>query len=444
MYQKYASEAMEFIQKIEADGCRFPGSAEEKAAAEKIQIEIKKRTNLTPKTEEFVFAPRASIGAINYLGWATLALLVFYYISATAAILALVGYVGILVFTLTQIIRYTGMWDFCFKKEKAKNIITELGEGNTTVFLGAHYDSSWCWKLSVQNPKTALIKAGYGVLCALAMIGFSIMNIKINFAGGTYGGFVATYVVPIFFIPGFFFITQFLSHDKTIGSPGAMDNLSGIGVNMMVMKYFKDHPEELPKDIKLVNICFAAEEAGLKGSSAYAKAHKSEPALKNAYQINVDSIADAGHFEVVKGDLWQGTKFDQRLIDMSLEAMRETGKVANPKTIVNPIGGCDSTPFCKIGIPTVTIAAQNPTPTNYYHTCLDKSERFEASTLETGIEIIVRLVKKIGAIGSVPHTFNVDAPEQKTAEAPTAEAPADAVMESVSEILSADAENPEE
>lgn len=400
-FGKYAEETMEFVKLIEADGCRLPGSDEEKAAAKKIQAEITKKTGLTPKTEKFTYAPAASIGMINYLGWAALAFLVLYYINM-AFWLSLVGYVGILVFTFCQIVRYTGIFDIFFKKATADNIITELqprsGKTSFTIYLGAHYDSSWCWKLAAKNPDSALIKTGYGIVGILVMIALCLIKAIRYFAYFEALYNMATEIVlvvlPLLLIPGFLWVTQFTSQDKTIGSPGAMDNLSGIGLNMMIMKHFSEHPEELPEGCKLVDICFASEEAGLKGSSAYVDAHKDDKELRTAYVINIDSVADPDHFEAIVGDTWQGTKFDKKLIDMTTEAMKESG-IANPGKIYNPVGGCDSTPFCKIGVPTLTIAAQNPKSTEYYHTYKDTSARIDVSTFATGYEVIYRLIKKI-------------------------------------------------
>ena len=178
-----------------------------------------------------------------------------------------------------------------------------------------------------------------------------------------------------------------------------MDNMCGIGLNMMVMRYFKEHPEEMPEGMKLVNIGFAAEESGLKGSFAYVKAHKNEFDKDNMYVLNVDSISDPGYFSAVKGDPWQGTKFDRGMIDMMKEAIGETGEKVNE--IVNPVGGCDSTPFCKVGVRTVTFAAQMPTVSDYYHTNKDTSDRLSVDVFEKGFAVIVGTIKKIAASRAV-------------------------------------------
>lgn len=419
MYRKYAEEAMDIVKTIEADGPRLPGSDEEKAACVKLVSEIDERVGLKAGTESFVYAPEASIGAINKLGWVAALLLIPYYLGAE--ILAMIGYIGIMVFVVTQIVIYTGIWDFCFKKSRSSNIITELapskGDAEFTVYLGAHYDSSWCWKLAAQNPKTAIVKTAYGIVGAVAMIGLSLIAIlnRFNVFDDPFTVAIVTYVLPVAFLPGFFFVSHFLTQDKTEASPGAMDNLSGIALNMMVMKYFKEHPEEMPEGMKLVNIAFAAEESGLKGSSAYVKAHKAQFDKNNMYVLNVDSISDPGYFSAVKSDPWQLTRFDRGMLDMLKESIGETGEKVNE--IVNPVGGCDSTPFCKAGIRTATFAAQMPTISDYYHTYNDVSERLDIDVFEKGFAVILNTVKKIAASRGAKTAPAAVAETAETAEA---------------------------
>jgi Zn-dependent M28 family amino/carboxypeptidase len=125
--------------------------------------------------------------------------------------------------------------------------------------------------------------------------------------------------------------------------------------------------------------------------------HKGEEILKNCYNINLDSIADEDYFEVVRGDAWQGTKFDPELIKMFEESMKEAG-IEKPGNIVNPVGGCDSTPFHKAGVRTVTFAAQDPVMTNYYHTFYDTPDRFSVETVGTGLDVVLRVIDKIAAV----------------------------------------------
>ena len=405
MFKKYADETMEFIKKIEADGPRLPGTDEEKAACKKIQQEMKERVGLESTTESFRFAPRASIGAICYLGVAGLIAMAIYYIGGTyGAVLSSFLFSCIILFAGLQIIRYVGTFDLCFKQEISSNIIAELPpqngeEAEYTVYLGAHYDTCWCWKLSLKNPKTAIPKTAYGLIGAILMIFIGIIRVLNDFMVFGYKAYeivnICTMVVPLAIIPGLYWISQYVTGDKTLASPGAMDNLTGIGSNMMMLKYFKEHPEDMPKGMRLVYVGFGAEESGLKGSLAFVEKHKEELQSGKSYFINVDSIADPEYFEVIIGDLLQGTKFDKELIALAHEAYKEVG-IMDAKNMYNPVGGCDATPFCNAGIPSVTLAAQNPTTTEYYHTCKDVSSRFSVDTIEKGLNVLYLLIKKIG------------------------------------------------
>ena len=99
---------------------------------------------------------------------------------------------------------------------------------------------------------------------------------------------------------------------------------------------------------------------------------------------------------MVHGDVWQFTRFDADLEKWFLEAMSEAG-IEKPGNIVNPVGGCDSTPLTKAGVKSITFAAQNPVLTHYYHTCHDRAERFDAETVGTGLDVVLRVVDKIAA-----------------------------------------------
>ena len=149
--------------------------------------------------------------------------------------------------------------------------------------------------------------------------------------------------------------------------------------------------------------------------------HKGEDILKNCYNLNLDSIADEDYFEVVRGDAWQGTKFDPELIKMFEESMKEAG-IEKPGNIVNPVGGCDSTPFHKAGVRTVTFAAQDPVMTNYYHTFYDTPDRFSVETVGTGLDVILRVIDKIAAVEDGKRNETpVEAPVEVPAEAPAEE-----------------------
>ena len=216
-----------------------------------------------------------------------------------------------------------------------------------------------------------------------------------------------------------------------------MDNATGIGIAYAATKYFKENPDKLPAGCRIIDFNCGSEEAGLRGSIAFTRRHKGEDILKNCWNINIDSIADKDHFQVVHGDTWQFTRFDADLERMLDEAMRDAG-IENPGNIANPVGGCDSTPFTKAGVKSITFAAQNPILTYYYHTFYDQPERFEKETVGLGLDVVLRLVDKIAeteAGAKAAPAAKAAAPEEAPAEEPVvrSEAPAEAEVVSIPE-----------
>ncbi len=407
-FKQSADEMMTFIKKVESEiGPRLPATDEERAGAQLIKAEYEKHIGIKPVSEPFKVAPNSGIGAIPYVGVAALISLVLYYIYPLAGMI--VAACGLFYFLVMGGV-YTSMFDFLWPKKDSENFYTVQeplsGKVDYTIFLGAHYDSSWNWILAKKNPKTFIPKIVYGVVGVVGVIVGGIILIATHFNAPlwqnlarinefTFWQWLAT-IFPILCLPGMYFITQFLSHDKAQASPGCMDNLTGIGLNMMIAKHFAQNPEDLPENCRLVTTGFGCEESGLKGSFAFTKKHKDDGMLKNAYCLNIDSISDEDYFEVVTADPIQFCKFDAELGDMLHSSLEELNLIKKTGRIVNPIGGCDATPMTRAGVRSITFAAQNPIATNYYHTSNDKSERLKPEVFEGGIEAVYRTIKKIG------------------------------------------------
>ena len=177
-----------------------------------------------------------------------------------------------------------------------------------------------------------------------------------------------------------------------------MDNATGCALSYAVTKYFKENPDKMPKNCRIIDFNCGSEEAGLRGSLAFTRAHKGEEILQNAWNINIDSVADKDYFEVVIKDDWQFTRFDTDLERMFKEAFKEVGVESKTNYCIhNPVGGCDSTPMTRAGVKSVTFAAQNPTLTYYYHTWRDTADRFDEETVGDGFEVILGVIERIAA-----------------------------------------------
>lgn len=428
--KKYGDETYEMVEYAAREiGPRLPGSNNEKKYHDYMSDKLKE-LGLNPVTESFVFAPHASIGGLPYAGWAGIIGCV---LTVLATILAsLSAYAGLAmhfvctmymictwIWLVVSVFKYHTCFDWCFKHKVSHNTYAELlpedGKYDYTIFLSGHTDTSWTLKLSVSQNKLGFVgvvlRLALGAIAVAAVTIVSVVMLilimMLNYGTDTlsYDTLVNTakayYVIkqmvlyssPIVIICAFL-LTMYNEKTEAIASPGAMDNATGVSIAYQVVKYYKENPDKMPKNCRIINCNIGAEESGLRGSIAFTRKHKNDGMLDNAYHINIDSVADEDHFEVIHGDSWLCPHFDKDLERMFKEAMREAG-IKNPGDIANPVGGCDSTPFQKSGVKSITFAAQNPVMSHYYHTYHDVPERFSAETVGLGLDVVLRVIDKI-------------------------------------------------
>lgn len=386
---------------IDETGPRLPGSEEEARGAEIIAEEMEQATGNKAVVEKFKLAPLASIASIPCLGWAGFIAGVLYFVSPVAA---LVLSAGALLYGIAQIFTYSGIFDCFWKQHTSQNVYSEVlpadGEYDYTIMFSGHNDSSWLWKHSLKNPKTAILKTALGIVGILALIVVSAIRVakgnllfwQTEFSAGA----VACAVIAGLTLISSALLGNYLTWNKKVASPGAMDNLTGVGFSIFLAKYFRENPDKMPARCRIICAGLGSEEAGLKGSDAFVKAHGKEEWLKSTYVINLDSIRDFDHFNVVKGDLWLFSHFDKDMIEAAKESMKDAGH--EPGVMVNPIGGCDSTPFCRAGVKTVTMIAQDPNITDYYHTSKDTYQNLDMRTLEDFTEALVAMTGRVAEI----------------------------------------------
>lgn len=428
--RKYAREAYDIVkhasQKI---GARTPGSQNEKKYADYMGDKLRE-IGIEPVQEEFAVSPRSSIGGVPYAGRYGLVLSVLVYFALSIPTLwfamALSG-IAVTVWLVLSVFLYKTWFDIFFKQKISQNTYGELlpedGKYDYTIILSGHTDTSWNWYHSEHSckfknkPALGLVatfaKVGFGAVCVFFLIATSIAMAIIYgaaYAGANwaiyminYGEAFNNFKYALLFIPavtaiGSFFVAKWADSDEANASRGAMDNATGCALSYEVTKYFKENPDKMPKNCRIIDFNCGSEEAGLRGSIAFTRAHKGEDILKNAWNINIDSVADKDYFEVVIQDDWQFTRFDSDLEKMFIDTFKEVGVESKTNYCIhNPVGGCDSTPMTRAGIKSVTFAAQNPTLTHYYHTWRDTADRFDENVVGDGFEVILGVIEKIAA-----------------------------------------------
>lgn len=427
--KKYGDEAYEMVEYAANEiGPRLPGSQNEKKYHDYMSGKLKE-IGLNPVTESFVFAPHASIGGLPYAGWAGIIGCVLTLIATILASINLYGglvmhfvctifMLCVWIWLFVSVFKYHTCFDWCFKHKVSQNTYAELlpedGKYDYTIYLTGHTDTSWTLKLSASQYKLGFVgvvlRLGLGAiavaLVTIVSIALTVLvmmmvygeNLSYSTLSNVYDAYrvisqIALYGSPIAIICSFL-LTMYNEKTEEIASPGAMDNATGVSIAYQVVKYYKENPDKMPKNCRIIDCNVGAEESGLRGSIAFTRKHKEDGMLDNAYHINIDSIADAEHFEVIHGDSWLCPHFDKDLENMFFDAMKEAG-IKKPGNIANPVGGCDSTPFQRAGVKSITFAAQNPVMSDYYHTFRDVPERFSPDTVGLGLDVVVRVISKI-------------------------------------------------
>ena len=426
--KKYGDDAYKMVEYAANEiGPRLPGSKNEKKYHDYMSGKLKE-IGLEPVTESFVFAPHASIGGLPYAGWAGIIGCVLTLIATILAHFSVYGGVAmhfvcsvylifVWIWLFVSVFKYHTCFDWCFKHKVSHNTYAELlpedGKYDYTIFLSGHTDTSWTLKLSASQYKLGFVgvvlRLGLGAIAVgvVTIVSLIMLVLSMMMLYGDYSIEVTANVIKAYSVMSqialygsplaiacSFLLTMYNEKTEEIASPGAMDNATGVSIAYQVVKYYKENPDKMPKNCRIVDCNVGAEESGLRGSIAFTRKHKDDGMLDNAYHINIDSVADAEHFEVIHGDSWLCPHFDKHLENMFFDAMKEAG-IKKPGNIANPVGGCDSTPFQKAGVKSITFAAQNPVMSDYYHTFRDVPERFSPETVGLGLDVVLRVISKI-------------------------------------------------
>ena len=422
-------------------GSRLPGSEGEKKLHDYMCGKLEE-IGIKPTVEEFAVSTRSGIGGIGYAGYFGIIMSALIYFALHNEYLwfgmAIAGIIFV-IWLFSSCFLYKQWFDMFFPQKISRNSYGELlpedGKYDYTIVLSGHSDTSWTWRHSEHSYKyrdkpilgllATYAKVGFGAVCVFLNVGISIamaviygaqlleqnLGVNTNYENILSSPSFNTFRFILLFLPivtaiGSAFVAMWGDPHEENASRGAMDNATGIALSYAVIKYFKDNPDKMPKNCRIIDMNCGSEESGLRGSIAFTQEHKNDGMLDNCWNLNIDSVADKDYFEVVIKDDWQGCRFDKDLEKMFKDTFNELGIESKTNGCIhNPVGGCDSTPMTRAGVKSVTFAAQNPMLTYYYHTWRDMPERFEMETVLQGFDVLLGVIDKIDKFQS-EHGFN--------------------------------------
>ena len=373
-------------------GPRKPGSPEEYRAQQWFQKDMKNYCEET-RIEEFTLHRQGFMGFIPFtVACGIASVFVNWFASPIAAlILCICAFVPL----FFEFLMYKEFDDFLFPKQTSHNMIAvrkPKGEVKQHIVMVGHSDSQFEWtlnyligglqaKLFVEIPAVVglIVQTVFALVCIIAGKGGAAVNIQ-----SARWFFILFFVISCVFIPFEFAFLFFQSWTKSV--PGASDNLSGCYVGMAVVKAL-DEAKVRFENTEVVVICSGSEEAGLRGSKAYAKAHEKELKEIPTCVVALDTFRDLETMAVYHRDLSGTLQHHDGTKVLVHDACANCGFDVKYESIY--IGGSDAASFTQRGIPATGFAAMDPAPPRYYHTRLDTPENLRPEAIKAGIEIMI-------------------------------------------------------
>ena len=193
-----------------------------------------------------------------------------------------------------------------------------------------------------------------------------------------------------------FVLAYFFMVDTRRGSPGAGDNLIASVLTVRIARELAARKGELLRRTRVRVVSFDAEEAGLRGSAAYMRAHRAELSAMPVFMLNFDSLYRAKHLQVLVSDVNGTVKLSRDMAEDAAECLRADGYEPRFFSMVFGAGGSDAAEAARAGIQATTVIAISTAAVReglVYHTPRDKVEAIEIEAVEACLRLVARYLE---------------------------------------------------
>lgn len=396
MYEKRTKAALAHTGNlIDRLGPRLSGSESCLACADAL-LEAATGSADAAYAEDFRVHPGAFLGFIRVL-------VVLYLISAPAlyfapslsAVLMSAG-LGILVFGFFL---YKEVLDPFFPGRTGRNVTAVLepsGPAKRQLIVSGHHDSAHVFRFYVDRPEKYARRV-YGGIGSFVVLWAA--SVPLAFAAP---GSLPLAVASIVFCLGSLLVAPLWTFAKAEGTPGAGDNLAASAVALELLREFRERRDAGRglSGTRLVFVSFDAEEAGLRGARAWAKAHGAEIAGLPTWHYNMDCVYRAEDARFLTSDINGSVKLSVPLAEACAAAASEAGVSAAVEPIAFLTGGTDAAETAKAGARATTLVAMqwsNEERSGGYHTPGDDLSAVEPAAVELALRVGARIVEKLDA-----------------------------------------------
>ncbi len=395
--REYTNYAIKSIKNVCKNfGPRAVGTEAEKNAQEYMKADLEKFCDEV-KREEFKCSDKAFMAWVP-LG-AVLLILSALFFTLGWSVIGLVSSALALFFILGEFIFYKPVLDVFFPKVTSGNVYgvrKASGETKKRIILSGHTDSAFEWTYTYKGgrPVVALIIVTAVIAILLGLVG----NIYGMIHGGAFGGIVwgedgnialrILAVVMYITVPVLVIALKFCNYKLPV--MGANDDLTGCFISCAAAKFLADNDIRF-ENTEVAVLCAGGEEAGLRGSKAFAKANKEmlNDGVETVF-IGFDTIRELEFSKIYDKDMTGMVKNDRRVAELLQTAAKNVGVDVPIGTI--ELGSTDAAAMSQAGVPASSFVAMDPTPARYYHTRLDTADNLSPQAIDAGVKIALETV----------------------------------------------------
>lgn len=395
--REYTNYAIKSIKNVCKNfGPRAVGSEAEKNAQEYMKADLEKFCDEV-RREEFRCSDKAFMAWVP-LGAVLLILSVLFF-TLGWSVIGLVLSALTLFFILGEFIFYKPVLDVFFPKVTSGNVYgvrKASGETKKRIILSGHTDSAFEWTYTYKGgrPVVALIIVTAVIAILLGLVG----NIYGIIHGGAFGGIVwgedgniplrILAVVMYITVPVLVIALKFCNYKLPV--MGANDDLTGCFISCAAAKFLADNDIRF-ENTEVAVLCAGGEEAGLRGSKAFAKANKEmlNDGVETVF-ISFDTIRELEFSKIYDKDMTGMVKNDRRVAELLQTAAKNVGFDVPIGTI--ELGSTDAAAMSQAGVPASSFVAMDPTPARYYHTRLDTADNLSPQAIDAGVKIALETV----------------------------------------------------
>ena len=375
-------------------GKRDPGSEGEKKACEYMAEVLKNDCGCDRVSiESFEEHPG------SFYGWITIDIIlcmigiVLIHFSPLCAFLLFAA--GVVIMTL-QFGLYKKCVDFLFPKKTGHNVTAIKsckGEVKRRILFNGHADAAWEWPVNYLFGGVGFdihIFLGIGGLLYYLVLSVIAM-IKYGFFGSIDGTLRKCALWGLVCVPFVLLLFFMVNYNRVVD--GANDNLTGCYMGIALMKALQDEGIDL-EDTEVGVIICGSEEAGLRGSLAWAEKHKGEFDDVPTFIYSYDTIHDPKYLMTNYRDLNGTVPSDKDVSDLFMECAAVLGVPCIHGQVPFPGGATDNAAFNKAGFRSTGITGLNHKLERYYHTRLDSYDNMNEEGIGNCFMVTAKVLEK--------------------------------------------------